>query len=103
MRYRFRSAKLQQLYETEAEARRYPLEVVDGFFEAMTVIKAAIDERDLYALKGFHFEKLKGTRGKAGERSLRLNRQWRLIVRVEQDAQGKLILILDIERHYNEG
>ncbi len=102
MRYRFRSTKLQQLYETEDEARRYPPEVVDGFVEVMSFIRAAVDERDLYALKGFHFEKLKGARGKAGERSLRLNKQWRLIVKVEQDSQGKLILILDIEKHYNE-
>lgn len=102
MRFRFRSDRLQQLYKTEADSRRYPPEVVDGFFEAMTVIKAATDERDLYALKGFHFEKLKGERGKAGDRSLRLNKQWRLIVRVERDTQGKWILILDIEKHYNE-
>lgn len=102
MRFRFRSPKLQQLYEAEADARHYPPEVVNGFFEAMSVIKAAADERDLYALKGFHFEKLQGQRGKAGERSLRLNKQWRLIVKVEQDSQGKLILILDIEKHYNE-
>ena len=102
MRFRFHSTRLQRLYESETDARRYPSEVVDGFFEAMSVIKAATDERDLYALKGFHFEKLKGQRGKAGERSLRLNKQWRLIIRVEQDGQGKLILILDIEKHYNE-
>ena len=102
MRFRFHSTRLQQLYEAETEARRYPSEVVDGFFEAMTVIKAATDERDLYALKGFHFEKLKGERGKAGDRSLRLNKQWRLIVRIARDAEGKLILILDIEKHYNE-
>jgi proteic killer suppression protein len=75
---------------------------VDAFFEAMSAIRAATDERDLYALKGFHFEKLKGDRGKTGDRSLRMNKQWRLIVRVEQDTQGKLILILDIEKHYNE-
>ena len=102
MRIRFRSRKLQQLYETETGTRHYPPEVVAGFFEAMTVIRAAADERDLYALKGFHFEKLKGERGKAGERSLRLNKQWRLIVKVDRDAEGKLILILDIEKHYNE-
>ena len=65
MRFRFRSTKLQQLYETEAEARRYPPEVVDGFFEAMSFIKAAADERDLYALKGFHFDKFKRKPGKA--------------------------------------
>mgnify|MGYP001574727561 CR=1 FL=1 len=102
MRFRFRHKKIQQLYATEVDARRYPPEVVDEFFAVMTIIKAAPDERDLYALKGLHFEKLKGERGKAGDRSLRLNKQWRLIVRLEQDAQGKLILILDIEKHYNE-
>lgn len=102
MRFGFRSTRLQQLYQSEADARRYPPEVVEAFFEAMTVIRAATDERDLYALKGFHFEKLKGERGREGDRSLRLNKQWRLIIRVEHDAQGKLILILDIEKHYNE-
>ena len=36
------------------------------------------DERDFYALKSLHFEKLQGDR--AHERSMRINKQWRLIV-----------------------
>ena len=100
MRFRFRSSKLECLYQTEEGARRYPPEVMDAFFETMSVIRAAIDERDLYALKGFHFEKLEGQHGKAGDRSLRLNKQWRLTLRFERDTEGKYILIIDIEKHY---
>lgn len=101
MRFKFKSSKLERLYETEEGARRYPSEVVEAFFEAMSVIRAVIDERDLYALKGFHFEKLEGPRGKAGDRSLRLNKQWRLTLRFERDTEGKFILIIDIEKHYH--
>jgi proteic killer suppression protein len=50
------------LYYEEKGAHKYPAEVVDAFFEKMSIIEAAIDLRDLYALKSLHFEKLKGTR-----------------------------------------
>lgn len=49
-------------------------------------------------MKSLHFEKLKGQR--AGQRSIRLNRQWRLIVVIEHDDQGKSIVVLDIEDYH---
>jgi proteic killer suppression protein len=64
------------------------------------VINAAIDERDLYAQKGLHFEKLSGQRGKQGQRSLRLNRQWRLIVTSAEDEEGTYLHIIDIENYH---
>jgi toxin HigB-1 len=54
----------------------------------MAIIAAALTERDLYANKGLRFEKLVGQRGKQGQRSLRLNKQWRLIVTLEEDKEG---------------
>lgn len=102
MRFKFKSSKLEQFYTSERRAKRYPPEVVDAFFDVISVIAAAVDERDIYALKGFRFEKLNGQRGIRGERSLRLNVQWRLIVKLEHDEQGKLMLIIDIEKHYND-
>lgn len=100
MRVRFESKRLAALYVEEAAAKRYPSEVVDAFFEVMAAIDAAIDERDLYALKSLHFEKLKG--GRKAERSMRLNKAWRLIVRLERDNAGKLVVVVNIENHYGD-
>ncbi len=99
MRFEFKSNKLRYLYTDEKNAHKYP-GVVDDFFDVMAVIDSAIDERDLYALKGLRFEKLSGKRGTQGQRSLRLNAQWRLIVSIEKDNQGNYLLIIDIEDYH---
>ena len=98
MRFRFKKKKLEDLYTAEKGTHKYPAEVIDAFFEAMAVIATAHDERDLFALKGFHFEKLSGDR--KGAHSLRLNKQFRLIVTFEKDADGKFVLIIDIEDYH---
>ena len=99
MRFRFKDKKLEALYTEEKDAHKYP-GVVDDFFDVMTIIQSAPDERDLYAQKGLRFEKLTGKRGKQGQRSLRLNKQWRLIVTLEKDEQGAYLQILGIEDYH---
>ena len=64
------------------------------------IIDGAPDERDLYKFKSLHFEKLAGKRGKQEQRSLRLNDQFRLIVKLDRDSEGKYILIIDIEDYH---
>lgn len=64
----------------------------------MAAIAAAVDERDLRALKGFRYEKLKGER--KGEHSIRLNDQFRLIVQQETDEGGKYLLVIDIDDYH---
>ncbi len=98
MRYQFKSQKLEALYTQEKGAHKYPAEVIDAFFDVMAVISAAKDQRDLYAIKSLHFEKLSGDR--KGEYSMRLNKQWRLTLRIEQDEQGNYLLILEIEDYH---
>jgi proteic killer suppression protein len=98
VRFRFISKKLEQLYTTEAGARKYPPAVVDAFFEAMAAIDAAADERDLRALRGFHFEALKGKR--TGQHSMRLNKQFRLIIRIDRDDDGRLICSVEIADYH---
>jgi proteic killer suppression protein len=99
VRFRFKDKKLEALYTEEKNAHKYP-NVVDDFFEVMAIIAAALSERDLYANKGLRFEKLVGQRGKQGQRSLRLNKQWRLIVTLEEDAESFYLQILDIEDYH---
>ena len=69
-----------------------------AFFEVMTLIGGAPDERTLNDQKSLHFEKLKGKR--KHERSLRLDKQWRLIVEVLKDSEGNYLLIKDIEDYH---
>ena len=64
-------------------------EVVRGFRKVMQVIRDAPDERDFYALKSLHFEKLQGSR--SHQRSMRLNKKWRLIVELHGEAPNKVV------------
>jgi proteic killer suppression protein len=98
LRFYFADRKLEKLYTDEKGAHKYPEGVVDAFFEVVAVIAGARDERDLYALKSLHYEKLKGKR--SHQRSLRLNDQFRLIVEREEDEEGKLFRIVTTEDYH---
>ena len=102
MHFHFKKRRLERLYYEDKGAQDYPAQVVQSFFDVMAIIQAAPDERDLYAFKSLHFERLKGKRGRRGERSIRLNREYRLIVSIERDAAGRYVLIIDIEKHYGD-
>ncbi len=92
MRFAFADRKLRLLYATGRG--RYPTEACRAFFRVMGHIDQAVDERDLYALKGLRYEKLHGDR--KGEHSLRLNDRWRLIVRPTRDEAGTVLLIIEM-------
>ncbi len=94
MRFRFVDKKLQALYTHETGAEQYERSVVKGFFRVMAIIQSAPDPRDFYKLKALHYEKLSGDR--AGQHSFRLNKQWRLIVRIERDDEGQEVVIIEI-------
>jgi len=98
LRFSFKRKKLEELYYKEKGAQKYPPEVVDAFFHVMSIIEAILDIRDLYQLKSLHFEKLKGKR--KDERSVRLNKQYRLTMKLEMDEKGNYLLILDIEDYH---
>jgi toxin HigB-1 len=71
---------------------------VKGFRKTMQVIRAAPDERDFYALKGLRFEKLEGAR--SHQRSMRLTKQWRLIVELHGEAPNKVVRVIGIEDYH---
>jgi len=64
----------------------------------MQGIRAAVDERVFYAMKSWHFEKLKGKR--QHQHSIRLNDQFRLIIEFVQRDSEKRILIISIEDYH---
>lgn len=72
--------------------------LVKAYRKRMALIRAANDERDFYAMKAVHFEKLRGAR--QNQCSMRLNDQWRLIVQIKTVSGKKTIRILSIEDYH---
>ena len=68
--------------------------MVRGFQGLIHLLRAAPGLNDLYAIRSLHFEKLRGDR--LGERSLRLNDQYRLVVRIEDPGDGPEVVVLEI-------
>ncbi|MEE8625610.1 MAG: type II toxin-antitoxin system RelE/ParE family toxin [Acidiferrobacterales bacterium] len=75
-----------------------PQGVAKAFRKRLQQIRAAPDERDFYALRSLRFEKLKGKR--KGEYSMRLNNQYRLILRFKEKDENKVVIIVSIEDYH---
>lgn len=99
MRLRFADLRLEKLYLFGTGSEKYPQGIVDAFMKRVRTIESALDERDLRALKSLHFEKLKAERNKY---CVRLNKEWRLILTIEKDKDGKIIVLLEINNHYGD-
>ncbi len=98
MRFIFKNKALELLYTERKDAHKYSAEVVNGFFRVLAIIRNAQDERDLRALRSLNYEALKGKR--SHQNSLRLNQQWRLIIERQEDAEGRLLWLIDIEDYH---
>ena len=79
---------------------KLPPEVVTRYRRVIAFIRRAADERDLRAWPALHFEKLKVRM--AGQYSMRLNRQWRVLADIEGTAGNKNVVIRKIENHYSD-
>ena len=79
----FEDASLRRLEADPRFTADLDAAVVKAFRKRMQFIRAAVDERAFRAMKSLHYEKLQGDR--AGQCSMRLNDQWRLILRIRQD------------------
>lgn len=68
--------------------------IVKAYRKRLQLIRAAVDERAFYAMKSLHYEKLKGDR--SGQSSMRLNDQWRLILRIAHKDPDKVVVIVSV-------
>jgi toxin HigB-1 len=67
------------------------------FRQLIQLLVLSPDERNLYAMKALHYEKLAG---RGGDRSLRLDGPWRLIVRLEGKGAGTKVLVTGVEDYH---
>jgi proteic killer suppression protein len=94
----FRDENLDRLETEAAFTAGFDKAIVKAFRKRMQVIRSVKDERDLYAVKGNHFEKLKGNR--AHQHSLRLNDQWRLVVEIQSGTPKNTVTVVSIEDYH---
>lgn len=99
MRIEFRDEDLARLY-VEADFRIPQLgrDLTKQFRKKVYFLQRAADLRDLYNYRALHFEKLQGER--EGQHSIRLNKQWRLVLELEEDADGHLLIIVSLEDYH---
>lgn len=93
----FEDDDLDRLETDPRFTNRLSSDLVRAFRKVMQYIRAASDERDFYEMKALHFEKLEG---REGERSMRLNNQYRLVVRLEGEAPNKRVVIVEIDDYH---
>jgi proteic killer suppression protein len=90
----FKNQSLDRLETDASYSAGFGDALVKAYRRAMQHIRAASDERTLYARRSFRFEKLSGNR--AGQHSMRLNDQWRLIVEIKGEALNKTIHVIEV-------
>ena len=99
MQYRFRDPEYETLNDFDGpHTARWAKGIVDRYRERILLIKNAKDERDFYAAKSLHFERLDGNR--LHQHSMRLNIQWRLILELDKDGSATVVEIIKIEDYH---
>lgn len=76
----------------------YPAEVVTMYRRRVQFLVGATNDLALRNLRSLHFEKLKGER--AHQRSIRLNKQWRLVLTLRTEGDQRVARILSIEDYH---
>lgn len=93
MRLEFEDDDLRRLYEEPSFVMpRLGPDLIKAYRKKLGLIAAAESELDLRNYKALRLEKLVGDR--SGQHSIRLNDQWRLILRIETDKQGRVLIII---------
>lgn len=87
------------LIETDQAAQtKLPVAVIQSARRKLNAIRAATDERTLRNWKSLHYEKLKGDR--EDQRSIRLNDQWRLVFRLDDQCSPHRVTVVSVEDYH---
>ena len=97
MEIEFRDAKLALVETRRAAETRLSTAVVHSLRNKLVILRAASDERTLRNWKSLHYERLARSRI---HRSIRLNKQWRLIFTIATKAKPNKITVLGIEDYH---
>jgi proteic killer suppression protein len=98
MRIVFAHDVLAMIETDEAGKTGLPVAVIKSARRKLTVLRAVIDDRSLRNWKSLRYEKLKGNRD--GQRSIRINAQYRMVFEFDEETDPPTITILSIEDYH---
>jgi proteic killer suppression protein len=90
----FRDKALALVETDRAAETRLPISVINSLRKKLVVIRAAPDERTLRNWKSLHYEKLE-----SGERSIRINDQYRLVFTLDTECRPNRVTMLRVWDH----
>jgi proteic killer suppression protein len=94
----FATAELALIETEQAGKTVFPVAVIKSARRKLTVLRAAPDDRALRNWKSLHYERLRGNR--EGQRSIRLNDQFRLVFSLDETTNPQTVTIIAIEDYH---
>lgn len=102
MKVYFETFQLQEIYETPLEEmkgkQKIPKEVIKQYKKRIQLLLVIERLEQLRPYKGLNFEFLRGD--KKGKCSMRLNKQYRLLITPINEMTIQVILVNEISKHY---
>lgn len=98
MKVEFADPKLALIETDDAAKTGLSVAAINSFRDKFVVIRAAPDERTLRNWKSLHYEKLEGF--KDGRRSIRLNKQYRVVFTIRTECSPNEITVLSVEDYH---
>lgn len=98
MEITYRDRSLALIETDRAAETKLPIAVINSLRHKLHILKQAPDERTLRNWKSLHYEKLQGNR--KSERSVRINKQWRLVFTLDTGTKPHRITILGVEDYH---
>lgn len=98
MEIEFRDTDLALIETDRAAETRLSIALIESLRNKLGYMRAAVDERSLRNWKSLHYEKLGGKR--KGQRSIRINKQWRLIFMLDTECSPPKITVLSVEDYH---
>ena len=101
MKVFFESEDLANLYEADPDRlkgkQKIPVVVVKQYQRKVNILISITELNELNNFRSLNFEALKGDRN--GQYSLRLNKQYRLLFKINRNGELEIIII-EISKHY---
>ena len=98
LRVEYRDDQLRRLVEdSEYRPKRWEVEVIRAYRKKIQLIGAAMDDRDLRAIRSLHLEQLSGDR--EGTSSIRLNDQFRLVLTFKTEGERVAVILEIVDYH----